>query len=51
VAKRLRYDDLGVEFLLIKNRVYTLTLLGTRPPVYASVFNYVWALPRRLMPD
>lgn len=51
VSKRLRYDDLGVEFLLTKDRVYTLTMLGTRPPLYASVIDYVLNIPRRLIPD
>ena len=51
VSKTLRYDDLGVEYVLTKDRVYILTLLGTRPSLYASVVDYVLNIPRRLMPD
>jgi hypothetical protein len=50
VSKRLRYDDIGVEFLLTKDRVYTLTLLGQRPPLYATLHDYILSLPGRLMP-
>jgi hypothetical protein len=50
VSKRMRFDDLGVEIFLTKNRVYRMSLLGQRPPVTATVFDYLWNLPRRLMP-
>lgn len=50
VSKTVRYDDLGVEYVLTKDRVYTLTLLATPPSLVRSVLAYVLNIPRRLTP-
>lgn len=47
VVKTIRYDDLGIEFALTKNRVYMMTLLAKHAPLYEVVLDYAWNTPRQ----
>lgn len=44
VAKTIRYDNLGIELLLTKGKVYGITLLGTRADTYTILTHYLRAL-------
>lgn len=50
MSKTIRYDDLGVEFTLMKDRVYMMSLLANHAPQYEVIFDYVWNTPRRWWP-
>lgn len=44
VSKTIRYDDLGVEFILAKGKVYMLTILSERAGALAILSRYLRTL-------